>query len=211
MPAVKLEKINNNSFWCHWEITESLEQLLRNTILSTEGKQEIESIHHHQKQIESLASRRCIQEIMQTLGAEYTGIHKDEFDKPHLIDSKFHISISHSYPYAVGILHKKLPVGIDIEKPIDKLLKISKRFLSENEWLYAGDDLNKLCIYWTGKEAIFKLNGKKGISFRENIYIHPFQLRKRDVVKSELILDSGPTKIAVNYRLLNGHYISFCF
>ena len=211
MPSIKLEKINNNAIWCHWKITESLEQMLRNTILSEEGKAEIDSIHHPQKQIESLASRRCIQEIMQSLNTNYEGMYKDEFDKPHLINNKFHISISHSFPYAVGIVHKKLPVGIDIEKPVDKLLNISKRFLSQNEWLYAGDDLNKLCVYWTGKEAIFKLNGKKGISFKENIYIHPFQLRKRDVIKSELLLNEGSTKIAIIYRNLNAHYISICF
>lgn len=211
MPAVKLEKINNNSFWCLWEITESPEQMFRNTILGEEGKKEIESVHHPIKQIESLASRRCIQEIMNQLGVEYCGMYKDAFDKPHLLNKKYFVSISHSYPYAVGILHKRLPVGIDIEKPKEKLLKISNRFLNETEWIYAGDDINKLCVYWTGKEAIYKLNGKKGLSFKKNIVIHPFQLKKRDVIKSELLLEKGATKIAINYRYIKGYYISFCF
>lgn len=211
MPAVKLEKINNNSFWCLWEITESLEQMLRNTVLSHEGKEEVEKIHHPITKIESLGSRRCIQEIASEMGIDYKGIYKDEFDKPHLIDSKFFISISHSYPYAAGILHKKLPVGIDIEKPKDKLLRVSRRFLSNDEWLYAGDDLKKLCVYWTGKEAIYKLNGKKGLSFQKNIFIHPFQLRRRDVIKSELRINELSAKIAVNYRYHDGYYIAFCF
>jgi len=212
MPAIKLEKINNNSFWCLWEIKESIEQMLRNTILSEAGRVEMEAIHHPTKQLESLASRRCIQEISNHIGMEYKGMYKDEFDKPHLIDKKFYISISHSYPYAVGILHKRLPVGIDIEKPQEKLLRISKRFLTDNEWIYAGDDINKLCVYWTGKEAIYKLNGRKGLSFKQNILIHPFQLRKRDVIKSELLLpNGGSTKVAINYRYFSGHYVSFCF
>lgn len=211
MPAVKLEKINNNSFWCLWEITESLEQMLRNTVLSEEGKEEIEKIHHPVTKIESLGSRRCIQQIAKEIGMDYKGVYKDEFDKPHLVDSKFHISLSHAYPYAAGIVHKKLPVGIDIEKPKEKLLKVSQRFLCRDEWLYAGDDLKKLCVYWTGKEAIYKLNGRKGLSFQKNIFIHPFQLKRRDVIKSELILADRKTKIAVNYRYHNGHYIAFCF
>jgi len=68
-------------------------------------------------------------------------------------------------------------------------------------------------VYWVGKEAIYKLNGKKGLSFRKNIFIHPFQLKKRDVIKSELIINerSRSTKIAVNYRFHDGHYIGFCF
>jgi len=211
MSVVKLEKINNNSFWCLWHITETLEQMLRYTALSETGKKEIENIHHPTTKIESLASRRCIQEIAKEIGMEYAGLYKDKFEKPHIIDSKYHISISHSYPYAVGILHKKLQVGIDIEKPKEKLLSISQRFLSRDEWLYAGDDIRKLCVYWTGKEAIYKLNGKKGLSFRNNIFIHPFQLKKRDVIKSELILNERSTKIAVNYRYHDGHYIGFCF
>ncbi len=188
-----------------------MEQMLRNTILSEDGRTEIENIKHPTTKIESLASRRCIQEIAKELEIEYAGIYKDDHDKPHIINNKFHISISHSFPYAVGILHKKLPVGIDIEKPKEKLLKISERFLSRDEWLYAGDDIKKICVYWTGKEAIYKLNGKNGLSFKNNIFIHPFQLKKRDVIKSELILNGSSTKIAISYRYHDGHYIGFCF
>ena len=211
MPKIKLEKLNNNAYWCLWHITESAEHFIRYTTLSEEGRKEIEGIHHPITRIESMASRKCIHEIALEMGLDYKGIYKDEYDKPHIIGTKYYISISHSYPYAVGILHKKLPVGIDIEKPKDKLLRISQRFLSRDEWLYAGDDLKKLCVYWAGKEAIYKLNGKKGLSFKENIFIHPFQLKKRDVIKSELILGGRATKIAVNYRYHDNHYISFCF
>jgi phosphopantetheinyl transferase len=80
---------------------------------------------------------------------------------------------------------KKLPVGIDIEKPVEKLGRISHRFLNEEEFNDSMGDLRKLCIYWSGKEAIFKLNGKVGLNFKNDIRIHPFTLHKRDVVKSE--------------------------
>jgi hypothetical protein len=38
MPITKIHKINANSFWCLWEITESKEQLLNKLVLSDDGK-----------------------------------------------------------------------------------------------------------------------------------------------------------------------------
>ena len=109
MPVIKLEKINSNSFWCIWKITESVDQLLYKIRLSDDGKREIEGISHPIKKRERLASRCCIQKLVEQSGEEYNGIIKDGHDKPHLIGLNYHISISHSYPFAVGILHKKLP------------------------------------------------------------------------------------------------------
>jgi len=211
MPVFKLEKINSNAYWCLWEITESLMQMERNTVLSDEGKAELERIKHPIKKIESYASRRCIQAIMAELGKEYEGIYKDGHNKPHLIDSPFHISISHSYPYAAGILHKKLKVGIDIESPKEKLRLVANKFLNSEEFKEADNNLKKLAVYWAGKEAIYKLNGRHGLSFKKDIRIYPFEPRKRDILRSEMIIEGNPVKISLNYREVKGYYIAFCF
>jgi 4'-phosphopantetheinyl transferase len=81
---------------------------------------EIEGINHPVKQRERLAARCCVRELVVQTGKTYEGIVKDDHDKPHLIGLKYHISISHSFPYAAAILHKKLRVGIDVEKPVEK-------------------------------------------------------------------------------------------
>jgi len=211
MPITKLEKINSNSFWCFWEITENYDQLIRKVTISEEGKQELENISHPVKQKERLASRGCVQELVKQVGKEYKGITKDEHDKPHLIDLNYHISISHSYPYAVAILHKKLPVGIDIEKPVEKLGRISHRFLNEQEFADCDGDLRKLCIYWAGKEAIYKLNGKIGLNFKRDIRIYPFNLVQQDVIRSEFAVGDDVARIALNYQELSSHIICHCF
>lgn len=211
MPISKIDKINPNSFWCLWEITESMDQLLGKIVLSEDGKKEIDQISHPIKQRERLAARCCVQELVKEAGKEYNGITKDSHDKPHLIGLNYHISISHSYPYAVAILHKKLPVGIDIEKPQEKLGRISHRFLNEEEFNDSMGDLKKLCIYWSGKEAIYKLNGKVGLNFKDDIKIHPFELHKRDVVRSEFSIGESMARVALNYQELNAHIIAYCF
>lgn len=211
MPITKIEKINSNSFWCFWEITESVDQLRGKVMLSDDGKKELESISHPIKQRERLASRCCVQELVKQVGKEYKGITKDDHDKPHLIDLNFHISISHCFPYAVAILHKKLRVGIDIEKPVEKLGRIAHRFLNDEEFSDCDGDIKKLCIYWSGKEAIFKLNGKIGLNFKRDIRISQFVLHKRDVIRSEFSVGEHTAKIALNYRDLNSHIICYCF
>jgi len=211
MPITKIEKINSNSFWCLWEITESLDQLFGKITLSEDGKSEMEEISHPAKKQERLASRGCIQELVKQFGKEYKGITKDEHDKPHLIDVNFHISISHSFPYAVAIIHKKLHVGIDIEKPVEKLGRIAHRFMNDDEFADCEGDMKKLCIYWSGKEAIYKLNGKVGLNFKKDIRIFPFIHHKRDIIRSEFSVAGTTVKIALNYQELHEHIICYCF
>jgi phosphopantetheinyl transferase len=210
MPIIKFSKISKNSFWCMWEITETVDELKHKVVLSDMGIQEMARIHHAIKQKERMASRACVQELVRAFKKDYKGLFKDEHDKPFLIDLNWHISISHSFPYAVAIIHKKLPVGIDIEKPIDKLVKLAPRFLGPEEIDDAGDDPVKLCVYWTGKEAIFKLNGKRGLNFRRDIRIHPFKLVKRNVIRSEFTLNDRAVRLSLDYRELKNHIISYC-
>jgi phosphopantetheinyl transferase len=209
MPITKIEKINSNSFWCLWEISESVDQLLNKIVLSEDGKNELNRISHPIKQRERLASRCCIQELVIKAGKTYNGITKDEHDKPHLIDLNYHISISHSFPYAVAILHKKLPVGIDIEKPEEQLGRIAHRFLNADEFADCDGDVKKLCVYWAGKEAIFKLNGKKGLNFKKDIRIAHFNFHEQDVIRSEFSVGDETARISLNYLESNAHIICY--
>jgi len=211
MPITKIDKINSNSFWCMWEITESADELRKVVSLSEFGIEELQHISHPIKQRERLASRACVQALVNQTGKEYKGIFKDEHDKPHLIGLKYHISISHSFPYAVAILHKKLPVGIDIERPSEKIGRIAHRFLNDQEFDDCDGDVKKLCVYWSGKEAIYKLNGKIGLNFKKDIRISSFTLHKRDVIRSEFLLAEAKVRIALNYRDINSNIICYCF
>jgi len=211
MPVAKIEKINSNSFWCLYEITESIDQLKKKVELSEDGIAELESISHPTKQRERLASRCCVQELVKKVGKEYKGITKDEHDKPHLIGHRYYISISHSYPFAAAILHKKLPVGIDIEKPTEKIGRIAHRFLNDDEFTDCDGDIKKLCIYWSGKEAIYKLNGKNGLNFKKDIRIPNFVLHEKDVIRSEFLVGVDKVRVALNYQDYNAHIICYCF
>ncbi len=211
MPLIKINKAGKNAFWCLWEITETEDELRNKVFMSAEGKSEIDRVNHMTKRKERLASRACLQALAEEINIKYHGIYKDEHDKPHLIDNKQHISISHSYPYAAAIIHNQLPVGIDIEKPTEKLIRLAYRFLNKEEMLDAGADPKKLCIYWTGKEAIYKLNGKKGLIFKRDIIIYPFELAKRDTIRCGFFVNGNLVRLSLEYRQLKNNIITYCF
>lgn len=184
MPLYQLNGKEDHFNWALWRIEESEHDLWRQLLPNSESQHEFLAINHPQKRLEWLASRLVIQSLVNNMGLDYQGIYKDAFGKPHLSQIQYSISIAHCFPLAVGAIHKHSPIGIDIEKPRMQLLNIRDRFLNQKEAVYAGDNLEKLCKLWTGKEALYKLYGRKKLIFREHIEVsqsldHPDQLYGR--------------------------------
>jgi len=99
-------------------------------------------------------------------------INYDQNGKPYLNINKG-ISISHSSKL-VGIgLSNEIDFGIDIQIKTDKIFNIQKKFLSKNELLQLGsiDNIESLTKIWSAKESMYKLLGKKGVSFSGDLEI----------------------------------------
>lgn len=174
MPIVIEKQYSNESILAVWKIEEThdvLQALLPSEILTDA---ELAGISHAQKQIEFFCSRLAIKHLTGKLGIRYMGIKKDEFGKPYLVGSDWQFSLTHTADYVAVVMHKTQPLGIDMEKPSEKLLKIAHKFLSETERTDADGDLDKLCIYWSAKEALYKLYGKRKVIFIDHLMIAPF-------------------------------------
>ena len=148
-----IKKISNaeSIIWV-WKIDESLEKLIDLTNQTTDIKNEI-------KKKEFYASRILIEKMCKELNIKFNGIKKDDNGKPYLINSKYHISISHKFPYVTSIFDNKA-CGVDIERIDNKVRKIKSKFLTENEEKKIGDNLKKLVEYWSIKESTYKVEGK---------------------------------------------------
>lgn len=148
-----IKKISNGEsiIWV-WKIDESIDELIELTNQTTDIKNEI-------KRKEFYASRILIEKICEELDINFVGIKKDNNGKPHLINSKYHISISHKFPYVTSIFDNKA-CGVDIERIDNKVRKIKSKFLTENEEKKIGDNLKKLVEYWSIKESTYKVEGK---------------------------------------------------
>ena len=161
-----IKKISNaeSIIWI-WKIEESIDELIELTDQTTDIKNEI-------KRKEFYASRILIERMCKALNLNYQGIKKDNNGKPHLINSRYHISISHKFPYVSVIIDTK-KCGVDIERIDEKVKKIKSKFLSEDEELVVGKNLKKLVEYWSMKETAYKVEGNtiplKSIEIKEKL------------------------------------------
>lgn len=155
-------------------ITEDEPTLWVGLLLTVSEQEELASISHPAQRIEWLACRVAVRQLVEAQGMSYAGLQKDAFGKPHLVGSPWHISLSHTAGWAAAVLHRLRPVGIDIEPIRDQFRRVVPRVLSESEIAHAAGDANRLAVYWCAKEALYKLYGKRRLTFREHLHIEPF-------------------------------------
>lgn len=185
-----------------WYITED-ETSLAAQLKTATCPQEIIS---EQKRLEWISGRLLIAHLATASGLSYQGILKDEYGKPFLKGSDHHISLSHSYPYVAAQIHPLQSVGIDIEQPKEKLLRIAPRILDPAELENAGNNIVKHCIYWCAKEALYKVYGKRGLLFTHHLHVNPFELKNNGILKGCIESNGNKIFVELNY-LVSDDYV----
>jgi 4'-phosphopantetheinyl transferase len=193
-----LEKIvlETDRAWALWRISEDELTLTKKL---NDAEKVPESLTNQQKRLEWLAGRVAAKQAMKSLGISFHGLTKDEFGKPFPKMSTYQLSLSHSFPYAAALLDKHSPVGIDLEQPKEKLLKIASRIHHTNELHDLGTDIVKHCIYWCAKESMVKLRGKKDLIFAENMFIQPFERKDEGNITGKFIIGDNESMVPLHY------------
>src|SRR5690554_688105 len=142
-------------------------------------------ISHPEKCREWKGARIAIKSALDSLKLPYPGFYKDEHGKSHLMDHYGHVSLTHSQGLAAAIFHKEMPVGIDLDFVREKVLRLGPKFLDASEIDFLDDDPLLYTIAWSAKETIYKCQGRKGISLRENILLQPFH-KDQKVLKGKV-------------------------
>lgn len=211
MPVLRIEAINENCIWGLWEITESTPELQEQLYANFYDAAYIKTTTHPVKQTEALAVRLLAQHMLSYWGFSYKGICKDAHDKPYLAGSTYHISLSHTHGYAGVIINKYQKVGIDIEFTKEKLNKIANKFLSEKELSDANGGLEKLCVYWCAKEALYKKYGSKQVSFKEQIFIDPFILSEEGTITGRVTKEGNEWVSKINYLKISHLHLTIAY
>lgn len=172
-----------------WEIKEEEDWLIDQLKPSEQEQAQLNKIKGHRRS-EWLAARLLIHKMS---GRKERGSFlKDEFGKPYLQDSRFHISISHSRRLAAAIAGPS-KVGIDIQQFVPKIERVTHKFLSnkETDCLDSKFRLWHLHVYWGAKEALYKAYGRRKLNFCNNIIIEPFSFKKTGGLFLGRILKDG--------------------
>ena len=204
MPLEKLV-VELGRTWALWRIEEEEETLAE--IVPFEKISD--TITSPQKRLEWIAGRVLVKEVMEAMDLNYHGIVKDEFGKPFLEGYDYQLSLSHSFPFVAVLLDKYESVGIDLEQPKEKLLRIAPRIHSEDELIDAGTDIIKHCIYWCAKEALIKIYGKKDLIFSENMKILPFHRQMHGDIIGKIIVKDVERVIPLWYQVTSEFVLVF--
>lgn len=119
---------------------------------------------HPERRLEHLAGRFLLQQLEATFPFEKMVISPE--GKPELSDGSLYFSISHSFPYAAAIISRKKAVGVDIQMYVDKIERLQHKFLSDAEQQLTYNDIKKITLAWTAKEALFKYYGLGAVDFK---------------------------------------------
>ncbi len=97
---------------------------------------------------------------------------KDEYGKPYLENSLYHISISHSY-HKAAVIASPYVVGIDIQYRVPKIVGIAHKFVNqqEKEMSPYSSEIDFYHTIWGAKECLFKAYGRKEVNFKEHFHI----------------------------------------
>lgn len=194
MPLHKIIQHNFNTKILIWKITETFDALFSQVILKEKTLARLQTMKSETHQRAFLSVRKLLQET----GHNDVQLHYDEFGKPHL-ENEIHISITHSFDFSAIILSDK-NVGIDIEQRREKIIRIADKFVDKSEFEFLNkenlqDYISKLTVIWGIKEAVFKIRNEKGISFKDHIFVAPFEMKDS---KTEALLTFENLNIKFN-------------
>lgn len=175
MPLILKNELKEDGVYGVWKVSEDEQYFL--SLLKLFPSEQAEVSHlSARKRLEWLASRY----LLHLLLGEKDRIPclKDRYGKPHLTGSHFQISLSHSGDLVAVVIYA-LPCGIDVQYPVEKIHRIAKRFVNDDEQKYLNptdrDYIMELHTIWGAKEAIYKAYGRKGLDFKNEIKIDPFK------------------------------------
>ncbi len=174
MALYKTITVNKYTKVLIWKIEESFEKLNEAVALTNHCQERLNGMRSEIHQRGFLSVRHLLAE----LGYTDFDLYYDENGKPHLKDGK-HISITHSFNFSAIIVSDTTPVGIDIEKQRDKILRIAHKFTPLQEYKTIANHealVRKVTIVWGGKESIYKVFAEKGLSFLKHIDINDFSM-----------------------------------
>ncbi len=202
-------EIDSNTSFAIWKIEESADELLTQLQLKDHELSYLDTLNNGKRNMHWLSTRVLLRRMMDT--DDYIDCKVDSNGKPYLSNFPHHISLSHSYDYAAVMVSKNKAVGIDIELIKDKIERIAHKFLSKEEldFIQEKDRIDHFYVTWCAKEAIYKLHGKKNISFLEHIKLEPFEYIGAGSFEAVLNAGTLQRKFKVYYEKFDGYMIGF--
>ncbi len=222
MPLFYQQHINQHTRLAIWKIEES-EAYFASTVPLQRN------ITHPHKRLQHLAGRHLLRYLFPDF--PYQEILIADTRKPYLENEAYHFSISHCGDYAAAIVSKTERVGIDIEIPSDKILKIAHKFTTEAERLEVRstryevgsknlevrgtnyevekeqEAINQLTLIWCAKETMFKWYGLGKVDFIEMLQLK--SITENNVIAAAMVTPKKTIELNIHYQMLHPLVLTF--
>jgi len=209
MAIVYRQRIDDDMEFALWKIEEKADELYCQLQLNDEEKAYVEQIKHGKRHLHWLSTRVLLRKMLIT--NDYIDCKVDEHGKPYLVTLPYQISLSHSFDYAAVMISKNHPVGIDIEQVKDKVERIAHKFMRPEELAFLDEahKIQQLYACWCAKEAVYKCNGEKEVSFVDNILLKPFEFKQNGKIEAHLQKDKKSIDYTVGYMQYEDYMIGY--
>ena len=171
MPFCRQYKIGDTELLL-WHVTEIAEEMAR--FVSPVCVAECAGFVSERRRCEWLAVRA----LLAMRFGDGVRVVYDGAGKPALDGVSYDVSISHTAGYVVLALSGSGAVGVDVELLSRNALVASERYIPSNVLDSFPLEMKntKALFHWCAKEALFKLVGNLGGTFRENISLGDFEI-----------------------------------
>ena len=200
MPLLKIQQIAEDAILGLWTMDERAEELARQyPMLREEFDEACGRFTNEGKRMERMSVRALLVEMNKGMLPE---ISYNDAGKPLLADRR-HISISHTRGVVAAIISEQHLVGVDVEYCSDRVSKVAKRFVRDDEWT---EDINALLVIWSAKETVYKLFSEDNLWFDE-MRITAFQVQTEGVVEVENL--KREITVEVYYQITTDYVLTY--
>ena len=170
MPLLFHDSLLPPGEWGLWSITESEDWLRGQFQLFPREEDQLLGIKGEARRREFLAARQLLH--LMSGRRERAELIKDDNGKPHLPDSQFFVSISHTVGYSAAVAHPQ-PCGIDVQRIVPRIHTLAPKFVGagERKQLTGEKELEQLHLIWAAKEAMYKAYGRRQLDFKRNLFV----------------------------------------
>lgn len=208
MPLHYIQSVQPSGVFAVWQNEEPNLYFEKRLSLNVEEVELLKDFSERKK-LEWLSSRYLLH--IMTGAKSRTSCTKDEYGKPLLVNSEYHISLSHSVN-RTAVIASKFSVGIDIQKIVSKIGRISRKFCNTYELNYVPEQQDEQLLFyhiiWGAKECIYKSYGKRKVDFKKHMTISEIDENLiSGTATGKIELENFSATYRIEYNLLEDYMI----
>ena len=114
----------------------------------------------------------------------------------------WHISVSHTRGFAALILSDSQEVAVDIEYQSDRVGRIAKKFIRDDEPVTSIEDM---LLLWSAKETLYKLHSSAHLQY--------FDMRLREMSDAVMLLEDMKLNqiVAIHFECSADYVLTYSF